>query len=89
MNFWGFKPSVFPLVQHLFESYAMANINSPKAEFYIPTVMTSLIKTDTGHCKVFRSGSAWFGVTYPADKPTVQTALQQLHDAGAYPAKLW
>ncbi|SOD91676.1 nucleotidyltransferase family protein [Spirosoma fluviale] len=89
MNFWGFKPSVFPLVEHQFESYAIANINSPKAEFYIPTVMTTLIQTDTGHCKVFRSHSEWFGVTYPDDKPVVQTALKQLHDNGAYPEKLW
>ncbi|MBD2702986.1 nucleotidyltransferase [Spirosoma sp. BT702] len=89
MNFWGFKLSVFPLVKHQFESYAMANINSPKAEFYIPTVMTNLIETDTGHCKVFRSQSAWFGVTYPEDKATVQSALQKLHDEGAYPDKLW
>ncbi|QMW03558.1 nucleotidyltransferase family protein [Spirosoma foliorum] len=89
MNFWGFKPSVFPLVLHQFESYAIANIDSPKAEFYIPTVMTNLIETDTGHCKVFRSRSEWFGVTYPDDKPTVQAALKELHDNGAYPDKLW
>lgn len=89
MNFWGFKLSVFPLLQKQFESYAVANIDSPKAEFYIPTVMTTLIQTDTGHCKVFRSSSTWFGVTYPEDKPTVQAALAQLHQAGKYPEKLW
>lgn len=89
MNFWGFKPTVFPLLEHQFESYAIANINSPKAEFYIPTVMTTLIQTETGRCKVFRSKSAWFGVTYPEDKPTVQAAFRQLHDAGVYPDKLW
>ncbi|HLL96560.1 MAG TPA: sugar phosphate nucleotidyltransferase [Spirosoma sp.] len=88
MNFWGFKPSVFPLLQHQFESYATANIDSPKAEFYIPTVMMNLIQTDTGHCQVFRSKSAWFGVTYPDDKPTVQASLKQLHDSGVYPVKL-
>jgi hypothetical protein len=89
MNFWGFKPSVFPLIQKQFESYAVANIDSPKAEFYIPTVMTNLIQTNTGHCKVFRSQSAWFGVTYPEDKPTVQAALNALHAEGAYPDRLW
>lgn len=89
MNFWGFKPGVFPLLQHQFESYAFANIGSPKAEFYIPTVMTNLIQTNTGRCKVFHSKSAWFGVTYPDDKPTVQAALRQLHETGAYPAELW
>lgn len=89
MNFWGFKPSVFPLVLQQFESYAFANIDSPKAEFYIPTVMTNLIQTDLGHCKVFRSQSEWFGVTYPEDKPVVQEALKRLHDEGKYPDKLW
>ncbi|RIV26979.1 nucleotidyltransferase [Fibrisoma montanum] len=89
MNFWGFKPSVFPLVQRQFESYAIANIDSPKAEFYIPTVMTNLIQTNTGHCKVFRSRSAWFGVTYPDDKPAVQAELKRLHDDGKYPNQLW
>lgn len=89
MNFWGFKPGVFRLLLHQFESYAIANIDSPKAEFYIPTVMTNLIQTDTGRCNVFRSKSAWFGVTYPDDKPTVQAALKKLHETGAYPAELW
>ena len=36
--------------------------------------MSNLIQTDTGHCKVFRSRSAWFGVTYPDDKPMVQAS---------------
>lgn len=89
MNFWGFKPQVFPLVQHQFESYAIANFDSPKAEFYIPTIMTNLIQTDTGRCRVFQSHSEWFGVTYPDDKPLVQADFKRLHDNGQYPDKLW
>ena len=89
MNFWGFKPSVFPLVQEQFADYARANFDLPKAEFYIPTVMTSLIQHQQGECKVFRSRSEWFGVTYPEDKPTVQASLRQLHEQGKYPENLW
>lgn len=89
MNFWGFKPSVFPLVQEQFAAYARANFELPKAEFYIPTVMTNLIQQQQGACKVFRSRSEWFGVTYPEDKPLVQASLQQLHEQGKYPDKLW
>jgi NDP-sugar pyrophosphorylase family protein len=89
MNFWGFKPSVFPLLEQQFESFAYANIDSPKSEFYIPTVMTNLIQTETGRCKVFLSSSTWFGVTYPDDKPKVQAALQKLYDDKAYPDKLF
>ena len=89
MNFWGFKPAVFPLIQQQFEQYARANFDAPKAEFYIPTVMSNLIRANQGRCRVFTNESEWFGVTYPADKPTVQASLKRLHDAGAYPATLW
>ncbi len=89
MNFWGFKPSVFPIIKGLFEDYARKNYNTPKAEFYIPTVVTHLIHNDLGQCRVFTSQSDWFGVTYPEDKPTVQAALKALHDSGDYPEHLW
>lgn len=89
MNFWGFKPTVFPELQAQFELYARANFDSPKAEFYIPTIMTHLIERQIGQCRVFRNQSEWFGVTYPEDKPTVMASLKRLHDAGSYPAQLW
>lgn len=89
MNFWGFKPSMFPITKELFESYAKENLHTPKAEFYIPTVMSHIIKSGLGNCRVFRSTSDWFGVTYPEDKPTVQAALQPYYENGVYPEKLW
>jgi hypothetical protein len=51
--------------------------------------MTNLIHRDQGRCKVFRSRSEWFGVTYPEDKPLVQASFKRLHDEGKYPEKLW
>ncbi|GAB3339838.1 nucleotidyltransferase [Larkinella ripae] len=89
MNFWGFKPSVFPYAKEQFADYARANYHSPKAEFYIPTIMTNLIQRNQGKCQVFRSSSEWFGVTYPEDKPLVQASLKRLHDEGQYPQHLW
>ena len=89
MNFWGFKPSVFPLTQQLFEAYARAHYQSPKAEFYIPTIVTHLIQSGQGACRVYDNQSDWFGVTYPDDKPLVQAALRAQHQAGRYPARLW
>jgi NDP-sugar pyrophosphorylase family protein len=89
MNFWGFKPGMFPITRDLFEEYARANFNTPKAEFYIPTVMTHIIKGGLGDCRVFRTSSDWFGVTYPEDKPNVQASLNALHESGEYPQRLW
>lgn len=89
MNFWGFKPGVFPKTKIMFEAYAKANLHNPKAEFYIPTVMSNLLSTGESSCKVFRSTSDWFGVTYPEDKPVVQEQLNLLHAQGLYPESLW
>lgn len=89
MNFWGFKPGVFEHTQRQFETYARANMDNPRAEFFIPTIMMQLIQTQEGACRVFRSQSEWFGVTYPEDKPTVKKSFQRLHDSGAYPDQLW
>jgi NDP-sugar pyrophosphorylase family protein len=89
MNFWGFKPSMFPITKDLFDTYSRENINTPKAEFYIPTVMTHIIKNGLGDCRVFRTSSNWFGVTYPEDKPVVQASLSALHVLGDYPEQLW
>ncbi|MDP5138999.1 MAG: nucleotidyltransferase, partial [Spirosomaceae bacterium] len=89
MNFWGFKPNVFPVMKSLFEQYAEKNFDSPKAEFYIPTVMSHLIEKGLGSCQVFDNASNWFGVTYPEDKTEVTNAISELVNAGNYPAKLW
>jgi NDP-sugar pyrophosphorylase family protein len=89
MNFWGFKPGVFPITKALFDAYAEKNMDNPKAEFYIPTVMSDILKKGQGSCKVFKSQSDWFGVTYPEDKPVVQEQLNALHARNAYPSSLW
>ncbi|MFN4145387.1 MAG: NDP-sugar synthase [Runella sp.] len=89
MNFWGFKPFVFPFTEKLFHEYAQTHFDAPKAEFYIPTVATHLIQKGLGKLKVISNPSEWFGVTYPEDKPTVQAALQRLHNEGKYPSQLW
>jgi dTDP-glucose pyrophosphorylase len=89
MNFWGFMNSVFPKIKGQFEEYASKNMDSPKAEFYIPTIMSKMIDEGTGKCKVFSNESAWFGVTYPEDKPEVMNAISELVSSGKYPQKLW
>lgn len=89
MNFWGFKTSIFPIIKDMFADYARKNYASPKAEFYIPTVMAHAIEHGLGECYVFENSSNWFGVTYPEDKPEVINAIKVLVDQGKYPAKLW
>ncbi len=89
MNFWGFMPSVFTETEKYFQDYARKNYDAPKAEFYIPTIMSQLMAENKGKCKVFDTSSDWFGVTYPEDKPDVQASIQKLVSEGKYPQQLW
>ncbi len=83
MNFWGFPPDIFGELDEQFRAFVHANMDSPRAEFYIPTVVNNLLKAGKVRVRVLSSDSQWYGVTYPADKETVQEAL-----AGIYPAGL-
>jgi len=89
MNFWGFTPEYFKQTEAIFSDFVKANIDSLKAEFYIPFAIDNLITNSKASVKVLRSDAKWFGVTYKEDKPLVIEKLAQLIKAGIYPAKLW
>ena len=89
MNFWGFHPTVLDEIETQFHDFVMANLDKPKAEFYIPSVVNQLIKTGQIKLQVLTSESQWYGVTYPEDKDTVQAALRGMVDTGVYPKGLW
>ena len=89
MNFWGFTPNIFEHLSTQFKSFLNEKGNELKSEFYIPSVVTSLIETDTIQFKVLSSDSQWFGVTYKEDKEKAVQAIQKLIEAGEYPNQLW
>jgi hypothetical protein len=61
----------------------------PKAEFYLPTAVSTMIARGEAVVRVLPTESAWFGVTYREDKPRVVAAIAGLVRAGVYPAKLF
>ncbi len=89
MNFWGFHPTVLQEIDSQFRAFVTANMDKPKGEFYIPTVVNQLIKSGKINLKVLTSESQWYGVTYPEDKDTVQAALGRMVEEGMYPKSLW
>lgn len=89
MNFWGFQPNIFPLIENMFEEFLKENSDNPKAEFFIPLVGNKMIQQGKGKVKVLGGGDIWFGVTYKEDKEEVTRKIQELVDKGEYPAKLW
>jgi len=89
MNFWGFHPSLFEELEKQFKSFLDKNINTPKAEFFIPSVIFNMIKSKQINVKVLHANSQWFGVTYPQDKAFVVNQIKKLTEKGIYPEKLW
>lgn len=89
MNFWGFHHSIFPELEAQFRAFVEANMDRPKAEFYIPTVVNNMLNAGKIRVRVLASDSQWYGVTYPEDKETVRGALSQIAAEGGYPVPLW
>jgi NDP-sugar pyrophosphorylase family protein len=89
MNFWGFTPEVFKISEELFRDFADARKDDPKAEFYIPIIVETLLSSENADFKVVPTDSQWFGVTYKEDKPIVQASIDQLVKDGFYPENLW
>ncbi len=89
MNFWGFHQDIFPIMRAQFIDFVAANRENPKAEFYIPLVVNRQIQAGEVNLTVLTSDDNWYGVTYQADKPIVQTAFNKLVANGVYPSSLW
>jgi hypothetical protein len=89
MNLWGFTPDYFEYSEREFRLFLDERINVPKSEFYIPSVVDTLVNSGEATVKVLDTESRWFGVTYAADRQGVVDRLASLHAAGIYPAPLF
>lgn len=89
MNFWGFTPSVFPQLEKMFADFQAQHAGDPKAEFYLPTALSTLNERGEARVALLQSSDAWFGITYREDLVASQAAIRTLIAAGKYPAPLW
>ena len=89
LNIWGFRPSLFTYLQREFAVFLQQEGANPKAEFFIPTVVNTLINNAETRLKVLPTSSSWFGVTYREDRPRVVASIRELIQRGDYPERLW
>ena len=89
MNFWGFSGSFLKELGSLFEDFQRENVpsNPLKAEFYLPSAVSSLIDAGKADVIVRKSADKWFGVTYQEDKPQVCAAIAGMKEKGIYPSE--
>jgi len=89
MNCWGFGREVFAGLEVQLREFLAAKGGEPKAEFYLPAAVSTMIGRGEATVRVLRTESAWFGVTYREDKPRVVAAIAELVKRGEYPARLF
>jgi hypothetical protein len=89
MNMWGFTPRLFEDLDRIFGEFLSASGHELKSECFIPLTVGQLIKERKATCRVLRTDSSWFGVTYQEDKSVVQSSIAALVERGEYPANLW
>ncbi len=84
MNLWGFMPDIFTYIEKGFKEFLDEKINTPKSEYYLPSVVSSLIETGEKTVDVLVAEDKWYGVTYKEDKDSVAKAIGQIIENGEY-----
>jgi hypothetical protein len=84
MNFWGFNPQVFPLLEKELLRFLAADGSSDKAECYLPSAVTGMMESGEAQVRVLPTASDWFGVTYREDRDRVVRSIAALTTAGDY-----
>lgn len=88
MNFWGFTCFLFDELENQWQTFFAKNIDEPKAEFLIPTVVSTMMKEGKIKVQLLPDGKDWCGVTYSEEKDLVIAALRSKIAAGIYPDDL-
>ena len=89
MNMWGFTSDYLDESEVLFREFLKQNIDEPKKEFYVPSVVSTMIQEGKAEVKVLETPSTWFGVTYKEDRPKVVAKLKEMAENGTYPSPLF
>lgn len=89
MNLFAFNKNLINELKEKFPIWLKDNINVPKSEFLIPSVVDELVHEGKATVRLLSTPSVWFGVTYKEDKPGVVKALKELVDKGIYKPGLY
>lgn len=89
MNYWGFTPAIFPLMEEDFINFLKEKLEVEKSELVIPTSVAHIVENKQADVKVMSTTDEWFGVTYPQDKEEVQNKITQYKEDDIYPFDLW
>lgn len=87
MNCWAFSNSLLDELENRFPAWLDENlpVNPIKCEYFLPTVVNSLIKEEKATVRLLNCNEKWYGVTYKEDLQSVYDAIAQMKEKGIYP----
>lgn len=90
MNLFGLQRGFMDEAQAQFKAFLQNELpkNELGAEFYLPSVVSSMIAQGKAHLQVLQSEERWYGVTYREDRAEVVSALCAMHERGLYPREM-
>jgi NDP-sugar pyrophosphorylase family protein len=89
MNFWGFTPAVFPILENYLQQFLHESGHSEKEEFYLSEAVNRIVAENLASVQVLTSSDHWMGVTYPEDKEALIRHLANLQGPDLYPSVFW
>lgn len=89
MNLWGFRNSVFTLLENRFRNFLERFGEDEQKEFFLPSVIHSAVQDESITVHVLKTESKWFGMTYESELDTVRTQILNRITQKQYPEKLW
>ena len=90
MNLFAFTPKFLNYLDEYFYDFLNKNReNLSSCEYFLPTVVTTLISENKVSVDVIDTDAVWFGMTYKEDKEVVKDSILKEVKKGIYPANLW
>jgi NDP-sugar pyrophosphorylase family protein len=87
MNLWGLKPYVITKCKQGVADCLNKELtcNPLECEYYLPTVISGLVRDGDARVKVIPCNEIWHGVTYKEDREEISFSLDKLIRNGIYP----
>ncbi len=87
MNFWGFSHDMLDLLWEGFPDFLQKELpgNPLRCEYYLPIVVSNLLRAGLASVRVLDTAARWHGVTYRQDLDGLRLALECERALGRYP----
>lgn len=90
MNFWGFTPKVFEILESEFIAFLGSDkCDLCKDELCLSTAIDSAVKKNRCSVSILPTDAKWYGVTYQQDKENVVLSIDRMIKERVYPKGLF